>query len=740
MKITSASDKEIIKTAKTRFEIANSAWGTFFKTQRETLKFIDGDQWDNQLRQQRESSGLPVLTNNRLPMFLRQITNESRKNTPAIQVDPKNSGASQDTADFYSNLIRGIEQHSDASTCYDVGGWYAAATGLGFVRVVSDYEDDESFFQKLIIKAVDNPETILIDPDHKKVDGSDAEWCFVICTMTKDDYKRKFSASKMAKDSEAKGWSSNNNSWIRDDEVIVAEYYWKDYTTATLYQVFNNQTGEVITATAKPGQDLIDAGVLTIMDSRPIQECKVRWIKLNDVEILEETSWPGKTIPVVTIKGDELWIDGKRHLKGAVQDAMDSQRVLNSVFSSAAELVALQPKAPYIGDIRQFMNFEHLWRDANTAPLAYLPYNAVSENGQTLPPPIRQSQEQPIQAAMALVQQAGDNLKNVFGVFDASLGAAGNETSGTAIIARTAQSHTTTYHFYDNLAKSVQAIGSILVDTIPTFYADEREVQMITRAGTASTGTINREDGHGDLTQGKFGVVVDTGPSFATRRQDSVTHMLDLGRVYPQGIPLFADLIASESDWPGSQEIATRLRTMLPPAILQSEEASKSGISPKQQAQQLQQQLQQMQQQMQQLQQQHQQADGLLHQAMEENKMLKLKGSIDLEKANMDKDIKQQQLHLDEAEAELSFKLKMRELELQERQLKMAEAKMGIDVANSMNKMNNDMHDHTMDHHERMSGIAIKIPTVGSDFDKEHNPKGFDATLNNVSGEDVGNA
>src|ERR1035437_7653381 len=169
---------------------------------------------------------------------------------------------------------------------------------------------------------------------------------------------------------------------------------------------------------------------------------------------------------------------------------MDSQRAFNYFLSTAAQLVSLAPKAPYIGEIRQFSDYEHLWRDANVSTSAYLPYNAISVDGQVLPPPMRQTSEVPIQAAMSLCNQAHENIKAVFGIFDASQGQSGNETSGKAILARTAQSHTTTYHFYDNLVKAIAQCGLILVEAIPTFYADERTVQLIKRNGESSTSKI----------------------------------------------------------------------------------------------------------------------------------------------------------------------------------------------------------------------------------------------------------
>ena len=734
-------NNKLIKIAKERYEIASESWNNFFKESRDVLKFVGGDQWDMQLRNNRENAGIPTLTVNSLPTFIRQITNESRQNCPSIQIDPKDGDADQETAEIFADLIRGIEQASDASTAYDTASWYGATTGLGFFRVISEYESEKSFNQKLVIKAIDDPETVLMDPNHRNIDGSDSEYCFILSTLTKDEYQREFGESKLAKDSALSGWSTSYSNWIRENEVVIAEYYYKNYKQVTLYQVYNTQTMQTIESIEKPSEELLESGLLIILNTRPTQELEIKWCKINDIEVLEETVWPGKYIPVIAVKGDELWVAGKREIKGAVKDAIDSQRAFNYFFSLQAELLSLAPKSPYIGEIRQFSNFEHLWRDANVAPSAYLPYNAVTENGSPLPPPMRQTAEVPIQAAMSLCAQARDNIKAVFGVFDASMGAQGNEHSGVAILARTNQSHTTTYHFYDNLVKAISQCGKILVESIPTFYGDERTVQLIKRNGQSSTSTINGDTEESrDMTNGSYGVVVETGPSYASRRQDSVAHMIALGGAYPQAMPLIADLIASESDWPGAKQIAARLRLALPPEIQQQEAANGQGITKEQQAamaiaqvKALTVQVQQLQQHLQDTVAQNQEGHTLLKNAMEENKLLKIKSSVDLEKINQDTAIKREQMMLDESEMELSYKIKLRELALQEKSMKIEEAKLAIDVTESLSDIDKEMHNRNIEHHTRMLEVASTVPPIKQDFNGV-NPEGLDKSFETLSG------
>lgn len=718
VQIVSEREDKIIKEAKERFRIATDAWSTFLQEAKTTLNFINGDQWDAQLRNNRVSGGLPVLTVNVLKPFLRQITNEARQNIPSIQIDPKDDSASADNAETIADLIRAIEQQSNAPTAYDQASWYAAASGIGYIRVITDYESPDTFEQKLIIKHVEDPATVLMDPAHKALDGSDAEWCFVTTCMSKDDYIRQFGGSKKAQalmkkvGLAGKGWSTPPGYSVRSkEEIIIAEYYWKEYTDVTLYKILDLTSGQTFVSKEKPAAELLETGLVHIIETRPSQECKVKWAKINDEEILEETEWPGTKIPVVCVKGDEIWIAGKRHIKGACTDAIDSQRALNYFQSEAAQLVALAPKTPFVGEIRQFKNFEQLWRDANNSAAAYLPYNAVEVGGQVLGPPERQTFEAPIQAASAMIEQAKDNLKSIFGIFDASLGAQGNEISGKAILARQTQSHTTTYHFYDNLVKAIEAVGRILVEVIPVYYGDERQVQLLKRNGESSTAKVNGDNGKHDLTVGNFGVVVETGPSYSTKRQEAVEAMCTLGEVYPQAMPLIADLIAGESDWPESKKVAARLAMMLPPQIQQME-SNKGDLNPKQQLAALQQQSMQTQQQLQQAQQLIQVGHQHIQELEEEIKLLKTKAQIEYEKMNSDNAIKTQQMHLSKYQSDLEYQVKLKELAIQEQELEISKAKLAVDTIDTMHGMSEDHMDRATEHHDRMTALTPVSDTM----------------------------
>lgn len=192
------------------------------------------------------------------------------------------------------------------------------------------------------------------------------------------------------------------------------------------------------------------------------------------------------------------------------------------------------------------------------------------------------------------------------GLYDASLGARSNETSGRAIMARQREGDVSTFHFIDNLSRAIRHGGRILIDLIPKVYSGERIVRVLgydgtpqnvrlgagqgdTASGATEAGAGQdqatpidpatgqampvppnmRFDGVYDLAVGKYDLVVEAGPSFSTRRQEAAEQMTEFVRAFPQAAPVLGDLMAKNMDWPGADEIAARLKRLLPPQALE---------------------------------------------------------------------------------------------------------------------------------------------------------------------------
>jgi hypothetical protein len=323
-----------------------------------------------------------------------------------------------------------------------------------------------------------------------------------------------------------------------------------------------------------------------IVARRTVSRRQVKWAKINALDILEERDWPGQWIPIVPLVGDDIDVDGRRHVAGLLRHYKDPQRMYNYWISAATETIALAPKAPHVAAEGQLEGHEEEWRQSNTRNLAVLTYKPKTVDGALVPAPQRQQFEPPIQAMSLMVRQADNDMKATTGIYDASLGQRGPDESGKAILARQKQTDLGTLNFVDNLSRSMRHSGRLLIDLIPHIYDAPRIQRIIRPDGTVDhVGMFNSQKGVGgdevaalelmqkvrkiyDVGVGRYDVMVSVGPSYQSKRQEAVASMMALVQSYPNMMQAAGDLLVRNMDWPGAKEIADRLKKMLPPQLL----------------------------------------------------------------------------------------------------------------------------------------------------------------------------
>ena len=542
------------------------------------------EQWPEQIRKQRELDRRPVLTINKLGPIIRQVVNDARQNRPSIKVLPADSKADPETAEVISGLIRNIEQASNADVAYDTGVDQAVSGGFGYWRVNLRYTNEfpadadlsalgpEVFEQDIAIERIANQFAVFGDPDSTAADSSDWNVCFVIDDMPHATFKKRFpNAAETDFSSDA---YQTTTGWVTEDSVRVAEYWKREKAQKRIIGV-QKPDGEAVVMVLDEWEKLVKEGqtegweVVTL--PRVIDCYKVTQYLLTAVEVLETTEWPGTYIPIVPVYGDEVNLKGVRYLRSLIRDAKDPSRMNNYWRTMATELVALAPKAPFIGRKGAFETDQSKWATANTSNHSYIEY----DGGEA---PQRQPFAGVPAGALQEALNASDDIKAVTGIYDASLGAKSNETSGKAIMARQREGDVSTFHFIDNLTRAIRHTGRIILDLIPKVYSTARVIRIMGEDGTPKDRQINQEyevaNDNGDaiirmhdLRVGRYDLVVTAGPGFTTRREEAATQMIELIRAYPDAAPLIGDLLAKNLDWPGADEIAKRLEAMLPPQL-----------------------------------------------------------------------------------------------------------------------------------------------------------------------------
>lgn len=611
--------EDLLAEARERFDYSCEYNTENHDRQKEDTRFVwvKGAQWDDEDSKAREGSGQPTLEASQLTQFIKQVVNDQRQNRPGILISPASGDASKQVADLLQGMIRHIEVDSQAEAAYDQAYEHAVTGGRGWIRVLTAYEEGETFDQKLLIKRVQDPLTVKEDPDYREPDGSDIGWCFI----TEKIGRKKF--EKAYPDAQPLNWegTSEYGEWFDGaDDVIIADYYRRVKSSRTFVRMSDGMVGwlDELPKPLPPG--------IKVERSREVEDWKVEWYKVaGGQQILETLEWPGKTIPVVPVPGNEVYVDGKRQFQGLIRRARDTQKMYNYLISAAAERVALAPKAPWVMAEGQDEGRENLWKNANRTANSRLVYKPVTIGDQLAPAPQRQP---PVQAEMGLLNHAemckGD-IKSILGMYESSLGQKGNETSGRAILAREKQSDNATFDFVDNLSRAIALVGRICVECIGKVYDTPRVVGIVQPDDTKKTVAINQPGAApgspvdpftgalqaikiNDVSQGKYAVTVKTGPSYATKRMESSESMIAFVQAVPQAMGVAADLIAKSQDWADAEVIGERLKFILPPEIRASIDAKEKGQMPPdpklmQQMQQKDQQIQQMGQGLQQLQQ-----------------------------------------------------------------------------------------------------------------------------------------
>jgi len=449
----------------------------------EDFKFARmSEQWPGHIKEQRDLEARPVLTINKLPTIIQSVVNEARQSKSAIKVSPVDNGADVDSAEVIAGIVKSIERESVADIAYDSAIDQAVTGGFGFYRISIVYEEGDTFDTACRIERVPNALMVHWDTSSTKFDASDWRYAFISDLLNKDEYERKYPKGSMTP---FEGDTRNDvtSQWINEDTIRVSEYWLREAKTRNLIQleVPNPQTGQMDIRVVREddlpelarqffeaggidsgggtdrqlAQAYMEASGATEKRRREAEYFTVKRRIINGVEVLEEDDWPGSTIPICPVWGSEVFFEGRRYFFSLIRDAKDPQRMFNYWRTASTELVALAPKAPWIGQ-KGFVpkGQEAKWASANTRNHAYLEY----EPGEA---PRREPFAGVPAGALQETMNANDDIKATTGIFDPSLGASAPEKSGVAIKARQRQGDVLNFHFIDNANRAKASAGKI---------------------------------------------------------------------------------------------------------------------------------------------------------------------------------------------------------------------------------------------------------------------------------------
>lgn len=571
--------EKVFLEAKDRFDIAEEFERENHTLMDEDFCFAGGQQWPYEVEQQRRKERRPCLTINRLPQFIAQVVGDARQNKPAIKVHPVDDNADPETAETLEGLVRHIEANSQAASAYLGAFEHAVTGGKGAWRITTKRDHKDPFVQDAWIERIRSPFAVFYDPDAKRYDKSDMRFCFVVEWITKAAFEERY--PKCAPDDwEGEVKRNNSHGWTEGEKVRIAEYWRKKPVKKHIALMQDGRRIE---------WDQIEPEEYDfVADVAETESYEVERYLMSGHKVIEGPSiFPGEYIPIVPVFGPEEFIGNRTRYRSLIRYAKDAQRQYNYWQTTITEKIALAPKAPFIGTLDQFKGLERFWDNANTENRAYIPYNP---DPKAPGPPLRQAPAAVNTAELQQAAQAIDDLKATTGIHDASLGAQGNETSGRAILARQREGDVSTFAWIDNLARSIEHTGKILIGLIPHIYDSQRIVRVLGEDNTSEMVPVNspglNQEGQpailNDLTTGKYDVTISVGPSYTTKRIEAAESLMQFVQAMPQAAQVAGDLIAKNMDWPGADELGERLKKLLPPGM--DEDAPPPPPNPAQEA------------------------------------------------------------------------------------------------------------------------------------------------------------
>ena len=532
----------------------------------EDKKFAIGDQWDPRVLEHR--AGLPCLVINTIPQFTAQLVGDWRQSRNAVKVLPSEDG-DEDIAEIRGDLIRSIEYKSRADRVYDSAFESVVTCGDGAFRIAVEYARDDVFDQDIFIRPIEDALSVIWDRMSVDPTGKDARHCFVEDTIPKEEFLRKWPGKDPSELGQKMQITLRRSGWYDSNTFRVVEH-WRMIERDRLLCLFEDGSIHVV-----------DKGTLEDVVAKHGMPTKTRIAPCMYAQMHLVTGWgilsgpyeyKLSRLPIIRMVGRSMNIEGIRFRYGLVRFMKDSARLRNFWRSVAAEQLGYAPKSQWIAPHSAVAGREQAFRKAHLTRDPLLIYN-----DDAVTPPQRLEPPAPQMALLNEAQVNTQDMKDVTGIHDASLGIKSNEVSGRAIQARQHEGDIASLTFYDNGNAAILEGGDVINQLISQIYDGTRIVRTIGNDEVPKLVKINdpMDPNSPNLAMGGYDVALSTGPSYSTKREAAAQSMMDAVQVWPQLLQVAGDLVAKAQNWDGAQEIAERLQKTLPPQFLSPEERQK---------------------------------------------------------------------------------------------------------------------------------------------------------------------
>ena len=509
---------------------------------------LAGAQWEGPIGEQFENK--PRFEVNKIHLSVIRIINEYRNNRIGVDFVSKDGSNNDKLAETCNGLYRADEQDSVADEAFDNAFEEGVGGGFGAWRlrtVYEDDEDDENEKQRIRFEPIyDADSSVFFDLDAKRQDKSDAKYCFVLYSMTREAYRAEWNDDPTTWPKEIHQFEFD---WDTPDVVFVAEYYRVEEVRETI-RIFQTITGEEerytqadFDADETLEETLLAVGTIEVRQKR-VKRRRVHKYIMSGGGILEDPGYiAGKNIPIVPYYGKRWFVDNVERCMGHVRLAKDPQRLKNMQLSKLGEISALSSVEKPILLPEQVVGHQMMWAEDNIRNYPYLLVNPITgPNGETQAAgPVAYTKSSDIPPAMAaLLQFTEQDMAEILGSNQQADKMVSN-ISGKAVEMIQTRLDMQSFIYMTNMAKAMRRCGEIWLSMAKDIYVEEgrkmksigameqvESIEMMKPTIDAETGELVYEN---DLSQANFDVAVDVGPSFTSRRESTVRSLTGMMQV-----------------------------------------------------------------------------------------------------------------------------------------------------------------------------------------------------------------
>ncbi|CAB4161019.1 Phage P22-like portal protein [uncultured Caudovirales phage] len=500
---------------------------------------LAGSQWEGPLWDQYENK--PKFEVNKIMLAVIRIVNEYRNNRITVDYVSKDGTENEKMAEVCDGLYRADEQASVADEAYDNAFEEAVGGGIGAWRLRTVYEDeenDEDDRQRIRFEPIfDADSSVFFDLNAKRQDKSDAKYCFVVTSMTRESYKETYN-------DDPTDWPKIIHQyefdWSTPDVVFVAEYYKIEEKTETI-RIFKaiDGTEERYSSADFKNDETLEETLLAIghteIRQKRVKRMRVHKYIMSGGKVLEDAGYiAGKCIPIVVVYGKRWFVDNIERCMGAVRLAKDAQRLKNMQLSKLGEISALSSVEKPILLPEQVAGHQLMWAEDNLRDYPYLLVNPITgADGSTqVSGPVAYTRSPQIPPAMAaLLQVTETDMQDILGNQQGADKMVSN-ISGKAVEMIQTRVDMQTFIYMSNFAKGMKRCGEIWLSMAKDIYTeDNRNMKTISPTGDAGViklmqPTLDQETGEikmaNDLSSAAFDVVAEVGPSSSSKRAATV--------------------------------------------------------------------------------------------------------------------------------------------------------------------------------------------------------------------------